>query len=703
MYCTIWGKMIRQLREEKKISLEKLSRGFCSKQALSNMERGDVQADKLLMDLVLQRLGKSTDRQEPILSWESYHLEETIDRLEQSIWQGELEKAGIYREEFLRLIVRGKNRAAGEYVRFNGGIKQQPSFGSPSSGWGSPKKLDRVREMYWHRIHAQWAYWIDKDETTAVRELFAAAELTMPGWSKQRLEYYAVSTVEMENLLALARLGFIRHKREHGQNPGAFCGQMHREHWTLPESTFVLRDESRGRKVFTIYTFLCECMQYIRRAFTDGQERAKIFAKCAWLLSYLEEEQGNLPEACRLCEEAAEGLRNYDISAFLVPLLERLSTCYGRALEVCGSAFMAGSMLSYPWQRNWKELMGRCARYITALRHVYERCGLDFQTSVSIFMKSYQKFYHLDYELIRGERLAQGITREKMAEGIYQSGKTLGGLEIGKKGIHGKNFGMLMGQIALEKERYNTFVVSDSYAVVELREELDRCMGRKEYDRAGELFRELEAKLDTDNHENMRILFYLRWLLEFRRDGVACREILKKCWQLLGRTYHIAKGVETDGIPNLKMLRERLFYRVPMRAEAGIIDQIALLLHRLGYVEEAKEVYRAVIESIHKSEVAACYRYGLYALLSGNLAKCLRSVELSREALRFELGCGKLNSLGVSMMTWACAIEDDSPDRAECHEMILDAYYLCELSKNYRYGEEIKKYHNDMFGSSELD
>ena len=55
------------------------------------------------------------------------------------------------------------------------------------------------------------------------------------------------------------------------------------------------------------------------------------------------------------------------------------------------------------------------------------------------------------------------------------------------------------------------------------------------------------------------------------------------------------------------------------------------------------------------------------------------------------------------MMTWACAIEDDSPDRAECHEMILDAYYLCELSKNYRYGEEIKKYHNDMFGSSELD
>ena len=90
MYCTIWGKMIRQLREEKKISLEKLSRGFCSKQALSNMERGDVQADKLLMDLILQRLGKSTDRQEPILSWESYHLEETIDRLEQSIWQGDI-------------------------------------------------------------------------------------------------------------------------------------------------------------------------------------------------------------------------------------------------------------------------------------------------------------------------------------------------------------------------------------------------------------------------------------------------------------------------------------------------------------------------------------------------------------------------------------------------------------------------------------
>ncbi|MDE7327119.1 MAG: helix-turn-helix transcriptional regulator [Lachnospiraceae bacterium] len=698
MYCTVWGKMIRQLREEQNISLEKLARGFCSKQALSNMERGDVEMDKLLMDLILQRLGKSTDRQEPILSWETYHLEETIDCLEQSIWQGELEKAGRCRDEFLRLIVRGKNRAAGEYVRLDKGMKRHPD-----SGWGVPFKLDRVREMYWHRLHAQWAYWIDKDEATAMGELFAATELTMPGWSKQKLEHYAVSTVEMENLLALARLELTRRAKEYGKLFSVQSKQSCQEHWILPESTFVLRDREKGRKVFTVYTFLKECMEYIRNAFTDGQERAKIFAKCAWLLSCMEEEQGNLPEACRLCEEAVEGLRNYGMSAFLVPVLKKLTACYKRASEFSGRAFAAGRVLAYPWQRDWKRLIARNGRYLTALRHVYERCGLSFNKGVSIFEKSYQKFYHLDYELIHGERLVRGMTREKMSEGIYQSGKTLGGLEAGKKGIHKKKFNMLMGQISMEKERYNTFIVSDSYAVLELREELDQCMGRKEYERAGELFRELETKLDTGNAENIRILLHLRWLLEFCKDGAACQEMLKKCWLLLGRTYHIAKGVETDGIPNRKLLRERMFYRAPMRAEAGIINQIALLLQGLGYTEEAQEVYKALIESMKKSDVAACYRYGLYALPFENLAKCLRSAELCQEALRFELACGKLNLLGFSMMVWACAIEDDSPDRAESREMILDAYYLCELSKNYKYREEIKKYHNDLFGSMELD
>lgn len=668
------GKLICQIRTQQKISLEKLGRGLCSKQALSDLERGNVQADKLLLDIVLQRLGKSTDKQEVILPWDAYHLEETCDRLEQSIQGRNRENARKYRKEFAKLLGRD---------------------GREEAKWENEA---RVREMYWHRTLAEWAYWIDGNPETAMRELVLAAGITLPGWWERKLEYYVISTVEMENLLAIVRLEIEARGQKYRMRTAALRKKIWDGTWEpVGEKTW-----QRGpwdRQGMTLPGFLRECMGYIRKHFTDPQEHAKVFAKCVWLLSYIELEQGNVLEAYGLCEEAVEELRDYGISVFLPPMLERIVACCRQAMEIFGKMKKNGEEIPYAWQRDWGALFSRYGHYLAALRHTYIKSGLCPDSPVSIFVKCYQKSYHLDYEFIRSERVAQGMTREQMVEGVYQSQKTLWQIEVKHTSPHGRNFRLLMDKIDSEKGRYNAFVVSDSFEVLELKDEIDRCMSRKEYERVEELVRLLESQLDMGNAENQRIILYIRSVVEFRQGSVSCMEMLQRCWKLLGESYHIAKDVETGGVPDIKKLREGPFYRAPMKAEMGLINQIALLLRRLQYEEEAEAIYKAVLKTMESSNVAPCYRYRVYALPLGNLAKCKKSVDLSRKGISYELSCGKMNSLGYVLMAWACAIEDDSPDRAESREMILDSYYLCELSKNYKFREDVKKYYNEHYGS----
>uniref|UniRef100_UPI0040568F5F helix-turn-helix domain-containing protein n=1 Tax=Agathobacter sp. TaxID=2021311 RepID=UPI0040568F5F len=53
------GQILRHLREEQELPLEIISRGLCSKSALSKIENNQMQPDILLMEALLQRLGVS--------------------------------------------------------------------------------------------------------------------------------------------------------------------------------------------------------------------------------------------------------------------------------------------------------------------------------------------------------------------------------------------------------------------------------------------------------------------------------------------------------------------------------------------------------------------------------------------------------------------------------------------------------------------
>lgn len=69
---TIFSLFLTKEREKQGISQERLCRGLCAVSALSRYENGERIPDRLLMNALIQRLGKSSDQLTTMISCQEY-------------------------------------------------------------------------------------------------------------------------------------------------------------------------------------------------------------------------------------------------------------------------------------------------------------------------------------------------------------------------------------------------------------------------------------------------------------------------------------------------------------------------------------------------------------------------------------------------------------------------------------------------------
>lgn len=82
------GEIIFLLRTLENISQKELARGLCSISALSRIETSERMPDKLLLDALLQRLGKSPDKLESIITLRDYKLCVSREQIQSYIREG---------------------------------------------------------------------------------------------------------------------------------------------------------------------------------------------------------------------------------------------------------------------------------------------------------------------------------------------------------------------------------------------------------------------------------------------------------------------------------------------------------------------------------------------------------------------------------------------------------------------------------------
>ena len=87
------GSIISAQRYEKGYSRRIASQGLCSTQMLIKIENDEAETDKFVLDMILQRLGKSSDRLETIISDNEYQKMCCRKAIEVDIWKGRVDEA----------------------------------------------------------------------------------------------------------------------------------------------------------------------------------------------------------------------------------------------------------------------------------------------------------------------------------------------------------------------------------------------------------------------------------------------------------------------------------------------------------------------------------------------------------------------------------------------------------------------------------
>lgn len=701
------GQLLFRERNRQRLSASILMEGIGTKQRLYELEKGQ-QADKQVLDILLQRLGKSPDKLECILSWKEYRFECTRDWFEECVYR----KNRKWAERAFRLY------------------EQKAS------------KLGVIGQMYIYRAHAMMAYWLEKDLPEAERWLTLALDATFPRWREPEWYKCRVSTTELENALALVRVHQERVKEAKASGGKSTAeaeqsgGQNSREE-EQGEGQSSAAKESAGQDIAeaegsarqnTAYAeqgeawdaadadraLLDRCEDYIESHVTDGEENAKIYSKWAWLTARMECREGDDERALMLCVEALDRLRQYSIEYFMLPLLDMIAECQER-LRASGENRKARWVWTDEddyyddffddYEKEASDfVLNETVRnehyryYRDSLRHLHEQFGEEWYPKDSILHNCCQKAWHLDFEILRAERCAQGMTQQAAADGTYQNPGEIIKIEQRKRSPRSKHFSELMWKLGMEKERMEGFVVTDSFEVLELRRRIQGLTSRQQYDMAKPLFWKLKTMLDLNYVENRRDVRYLRNIIDMNEGKCSCETVLAGDWELLRKTYLLSPE-RLQEPPVMKMQRGKVqVYRAPMRNEAEVMNQMAICLKRLKRKDEAIRLYEWVLTTFERSRVKPQYRYHSYGLLLQNLAAYRCSVEKSKKALRFELLCGKISSLGYNYLTLACAMEDDSANREVCRRMIKEAYYLFELSNHYIDQRMVRDYYLENYG-----
>ncbi len=626
------GKWLERLRMEQAVSQSVLAQGLCDKKFLQKVECGQADCGLEIVTLWLQRLGKSADKLEYVLSQEEYQKE----RL---------------RDLFMVCVFRKKRRLA-ERVRE---LYCQASIAA-----------DRVFQMYEYRERAMLAYWLEQDAHSAQQYLEHVLDLVSPVWREPDWSGWRLAIVELENILALAR--------------------MYEEQGI--DATRLLEN----------------CERYISQYVTDQGEHAKIYSKYAWLKARQLLAVSQPEAALELCMQALKELGECGIGYFAEALLKCSLDCYKMLHRVTSENIGENARQSAAgviWLSEYE-----CEKCLKAKQNLQQKYGKEWYPENSMFWNCFQRTYHLDYDIFRAEHQASGMTQEEIIVDIYQNPKEIWKIEKKHQSPHPRQFALLMERFGLYKRRRTGLIVSDSYAVHELYAKLREQSSRQHFETVEFLLQEFEQHVDANIPENRRVIAVYRNLIAMQEKLRQPDEILAEDIAMLQETYHITlediKRQTTLLSPKRRKSewkKERV-YRAPFRNEMTLLNQIVILLEQMGRKEEAIEILEGAVHILEQGEVSLQYQYHAYVLLMGNLAYMKGSIEDSEKALRLTMLCGKLNHLGDDYLTIACAMLGDNTKQTVCQKMIQDCYYLLVLSRSLKEQRIIANYYKEKFGQN---
>ncbi|MDE7479438.1 MAG: hypothetical protein K2M91_16135, partial [Lachnospiraceae bacterium] len=228
-----------------------------------------------------------------------------------------------------------------------------------------------------------------------------------------------------------------------------------------------------------------------------------------------------------------------------------------------------------------------------------------------------------------------------------------------------KTFEKLMEKLGIEKGRYNGFVVTDSFEVMEMKRNIDGYLMYRDFQKAKEVTKELKQHLDMNIAEN-------KWVIE-AYEVIAAKYLREMSYQ---ETLERLKGLAK----NIYNFDEKTFSHIPMRNEVLLINNICITLSEMGQEQESTEIYRLTIQKIKSSKVKVKHRYRSYAILLNNyMNRDREKYRNSYEGIQNELLCGKAMEIPFCLNNTLHILEKKGISKEESEKWAKAIYYMSDL------------------------
>lgn len=582
--------LIMELRNEQGINKATLCEGLCDVRTLTRLEMGEDVSDILLMDRLLQRLGKSPDMFEVVLSDDEYDGIVDRDEIEEIIDRNDIP------------LARKKLREYYETRMEPYSIQQQYVY-----------QIQAVIESY------------EGNHNNCIEYLKSALDCTVPDFSITQKREVVLCVIEIELLIMLADEYYKNDNRENAEE---------------------------------LITYLID---YIETNYTDKGEIVKIYPKAVYLYVSQNLTKDKCAENIEKCEKAFEYMIEEGTTIFLAEIMDLLISLY-RELNI---------------EKKARQLEFQ----LNALKEVFEEEGFEIYYSsynMGWFKESLRRDYYLCSELIRGQRMALGLSQEELAYGIYENTESLARVETGKQMPNQKTFNMLMNRLGLHLGRYNGYLATDDYKVLELRKKINLLLSRKEWEEARIENERLRSLLDLTNLINRQYIETNDNYLNYKLGVIDKEEFYKRSVNTLELTY---------------LIHKEILYRIPVKHELDLLNHIAISLWAQGEGKAGTELFERIEVCCEKSKVLIKHQLKRCGLILYNYTKALDDLnelqladKYCKEGLKIQILAGKASSMDFYLSEKLCiaekSIKNTEKKKKAMEKYLRQAFYISDLYKN---------------------
>ncbi|MGL4797766.1 MAG: helix-turn-helix domain-containing protein [Cellulosilyticaceae bacterium] len=478
-----------------------------------------------------------------------------------------------------------------------------------------------VHRQYIYKLRALISIKQEGDVATAMEWISQAIALTIPMSAGEIISSYTISIQELQLILMQIEI-----KIKQGEEQEAIREQLY------------------------------HLIEYVDGHYSDEPEKGKIYPFMVLLLTKITKRQEYIT-LDSVCKRAMEILTNNRISTNLIGILKlRIDILKDKKEN-------EESIRKLELQKD----------ALVAITHQYGE-----EVEEWILVSAVSRAFHLDWEIIKNNRISRNMTQEDVCEDICTQ-ETLSRIETRKRSPHSINFKDLTKRIGVKRELISSCIMASQYIVLEKKRELDWFRHYFKWEEAENCLKEIERYYFPNVEENEQFFIYQRTMIKFRQEKIEALEALEQLEKALKLTVINYREIDLE----TSMLTNQ---------EVEILCNIANIYTKINHKEKTIKLMQELLQSFRKGYVDIRYKSKGVLLVMNNLASYLeeidefdKAIELNNEGIQLTLRCGRGNGIGRFLTEKAYTIERMKKNGIECEEDSLEiykqAFYITDLFK----------------------